>query len=163
MEHGPRPQRSRDEGHGARPKPLSESVALVPVCSNRKSYREKRHQMGPNSSKAGRAALNLSRVSASTARYRLHAETIPRTILRASCQGRLVARPIAGRPPGAVRQRIKISLDWYLFPICRRDEICSDCGPVRPFPRRNRIMAESPVGIDVRHNDRTLEGIPVLP
>jgi hypothetical protein len=100
--------------------PLSESVALVPVCSNRKAYCE-------------------------------NATTWGRT------------RPSQPAAPGADRQRMKISLDRYLFAICRRDEVCSDCGLVRPFPHRNGIMAESPVGIGVRHNDRTLEGIPVLP
>src|SRR5215510_4710199 len=53
-------------------------------------------------------------------------------------------------------------LRTLLFAICRRHEIRSQCGVVRLFPHRNGIVAKSPFGIDVRHNDRAMEGVPVF-
>jgi hypothetical protein len=101
-------------------------------------------------------------------------EEVPRTIL----VGRRIDEIVTGPPgPGAEgparglgdglvrpgRQRLNISFECYLFGICRRHEIRSRCGVVRPFPHRNGIVAKSPFRIDVRHNDRAMEGVPVFP
>jgi hypothetical protein len=61
------------------------------------------------------------------------------------------------------RQRVNISFERYLFAICRRHEIRSQCGVVGPFPHRNGILPTFPFGIDVRHDDRAMEGFPVFP
>jgi hypothetical protein len=84
----------------------------------------------------------------------------------ASLHGRPAANPprqdsAPGVRPG--RQRVNISFERYLFAICRRHEIRSQCGVVGPFPRRNGILATFPFGIDVRHDDRAMEGFPVFP
>jgi hypothetical protein len=106
------------------------------------------------------------------------AEEVPRTILvgRRNRRDRRPDRP--GPAEGAAgvcargfvkslvrpgRQRANISFERDLFAICRRHEIRSQCGMVRPFPHRNGIVAKSPFGIDVRHNDRAMEGVPVFP
>ena len=47
--------------------------------------------------------------------------------------------------------------------ICRRHEIRSESRVVRPFPHRNGILATFPFGIDIRHDDRATEGLPVFP
>jgi hypothetical protein len=75
-------------------------------------------------------------------------------------------RPARGLENGLVRpgrQRVNISFERYLFAICRRHEIRSQCGVVGPFPHRNGILATFPFGIDVRHDDRAMEGFPVFP
>jgi hypothetical protein len=61
------------------------------------------------------------------------------------------------------RQRVNISFERYLFAICGRHEIRCQWGVVGPFPHRNGIVAKSPFGIDVRRNDRAMEGVPVFP
>jgi hypothetical protein len=74
-----------------------------------------------------------------------------------------------GRPAPTRRARFRsrvrpgFSFERYLFAICRRHEIRSRCGVVGPFPHRNGIVAKSPFGIDVRHNDRAMEGLPIFP
>jgi hypothetical protein len=109
------------------------------------------------------------------------AEEVPRTILvgrrnrrdrrpdrpaRAEgCRGRLRTAALL-RVLGLVRPWSpagEYQLRTLLFAICRRHEIRSRCGVVRPFPHRNGIVAKSPFGIDVRHNDRAMEGVPVFP
>jgi hypothetical protein len=50
-----------------------------------------------------------------------------------------------------------------LFVICRRLEIRSQSGVVGTFPHRNGILATFSFGIDVRHDDRAMEGFPVFP
>jgi hypothetical protein len=110
------------------------------------------------------------------------AEEVPRTILGEGVETDEIVdrtRPGSGRGCRALlhaaallrvlglvrpgRQQANISFDCYLFAICRRHEIRSQCGVVRPFPHRNGILAKSPFGIDVRHNDRAMEGVPVFP
>jgi hypothetical protein len=50
-----------------------------------------------------------------------------------------------------------------LFVICRRLESRSQSGVVATFPHRNGILATFSFGIDVRHDDRAMEGFPVFP
>jgi hypothetical protein len=54
-------------------------------------------------------------------------------------------------------------LRTLLFAICRRHEIRSQWGVVGLFPHRNGILPTFPFGIDVRHDDRAMEGFPVFP
>jgi hypothetical protein len=61
------------------------------------------------------------------------------------------------------RQRVNISFERYLFAICRRHEIRCQWGVVGPFPHRNGILAAFPFVIDVRHDDRAMEGLPIFP
>jgi hypothetical protein len=75
-------------------------------------------------------------------------------------------RPARGLENGLVRfdrQRVNISFERYLFAICRRHEIRCQWGVVGPFPHRNGILAAFPFGIDVRHDDRAMEGLPIFP
>ena len=75
-------------------------------------------------------------------------------------------QPARGLENGLVRfdrQRVNISFERYLFAICRRHEIRCQWGVVGPFPHRNGILAAFPFGIDVRHDDRAMEGLPIFP
>ena len=108
-------------------------------------------------------------------------------LLRVSASGAIVSATVASRRPtradpprqvphqgeACARVRKRFGATWspageyqlptLLFAICRRHEIRSQCGVVGPFPRRNGILAKSPFGIDVRHNDRAMERVPVFP
>jgi hypothetical protein len=80
-------------------------------------------------------------------------------------------RPARGLENGLVRfdrqqvisAQVNISFERYLFAICGRHEIRCQWGVVGPFPRRNGILAAFPFGIDVRHDDRAMEGLPIFP
>ena len=83
-------------------------------------------------------------------------------------------RIVHGRPAPTRRARFRTSgaawspageyqLRTLLFAICRRHEIRCQWGVVGPFPHRNGILAAFPFGIDVRHDDRAMEGFPIFP
>src|SRR6516225_9222874 len=77
------------------------------------------------------------------------------------CRGRLRAAVCtsgaAWSPAGEYQLRT------LLFAICRRHEIRCQWGVVGAFPHRNGILATFPFGIDVRHDDRAMEGFPIFP
>jgi hypothetical protein len=60
------------------------------------------------------------------------------------------------------RQQVNISFERYYLRSAVDTRFVANAG-VPPFPHRNGIVAKSPFGIDVWHNNRAMEGVPVFP